>query len=336
MKALFKLFICICLLLCLTACGKDNEKKDPSLTIPDKPTDVETKPDTSKLRKAMDAEKHIAAVSFLGLYEYDSYSSLDDYLNEKNLLENYPFMSEIKRDQFVETEGGELYCIVPLDPNAEVTVYEWIIDEYNDYMGEIGDVLYHEKSGTPIIIKGNVSDIMPNMMVEIIDSNNRKIEYVPYMGQMDGYLSTPKGTPTVYDFTEYNKVIPPQPFDLNILSDRGNWEITYISTNNELIEAYFYFDEDRQVSMSYGVDSTSPMVFYEGSYGVDYYSGLPENALYIYLVKTEDYTDENYPEEIYTVLTFTQRDYDMFVYADYYSEDPLFANDNTKHFVFRY
>lgn len=336
MKCIKYLFV-LCILLTLAACGGNDGNNNPDNNkIPNPSTTNEQQPDCTMLRQAMIETTDIAAVAFLGYNENTSYTNLKSYLNEKNLLENHPFMKEIKKEQFVDTEGDELYCIVPLDPNAEVTVYEWIIDEYNNYEGEIGNVLYHHKTGTPIIVSGNISDMMPNMMIEIIDSNNRKIEYTPHMGLMDGYLAVPETEPTIFDFTEYNKVLPPQPFNLDILSDRKEWEVTFVSTNNELIEANFYFDEDRYMSMSYGTNSTSPEVYYEGNYGIDHYTDLPENAVYIYLEKTVDYSNKDYPDKIYTVLQFVQRDYDVFVYANYHSEDPLFANDQTKQFVFKY
>ena len=54
-----------------------------------------------------------------------------------------------------------------------------------------GKVLYESKSGEPILVQGNISDIMPNLAVSITASNGEKSEnYHPCISLKDGSIST--------------------------------------------------------------------------------------------------------------------------------------------------
>ena len=88
--------------------------------------------------------------------------------------------------------------------------------------------------------------------------------------------------------------------------------------------------------MSYSLDNLSYTVHYQGTYGYPDPEMYPCNALYFNLLKNEDLSNDNCLDHIYTVLTFEQKPFDMFVYASYLDGDRLFVKDETQDIVFGY
>ncbi|MBQ9535365.1 MAG: DUF3298 domain-containing protein [Clostridia bacterium] len=119
--------------------------------------------------------------------------------------ENFPFMTSLPYDHFAEGYLGEqLYMIVPTDPNAKVEVYEWIIDESNDFQGERGQLLYLSADGAPFLLRCNRSDIMPDTQLVITQPDGEVLEWTPFVSLQDGRVQTVSNLKYVYDFTDYD------------------------------------------------------------------------------------------------------------------------------------
>lgn len=151
----------------------------------------------------------ICGVLFLG-YVYggegdnlaDDSAYLEYVLDLSGCTEKFTFLEDISTDRIVEVDGGkEVYCIYPCDENASVTVYEYIMNEANDYIGETGDVLYHSENGEPIILRCNVSEIVSNCQITITDSQGETLEWQPFISLYNGTIGEPWYPPFIYDAT---------------------------------------------------------------------------------------------------------------------------------------
>ena len=200
------------LLLFLTACGGKQVQsgkqvqpgKESMLSIQNRREKKSDKLDA--LRAGAQAEGCICSVAFLGA-ALETGEDIADFLASEEAaqyLDAYPFIREIPPDRWIiHPEGGyEVYCVVPTDPKASVAVNTWDINGANAFRGESGQVLYRSDCGDPILLLGNISDIMPSMDAEIVDSMGGSVSYQPFLSLYDGSLSAPSG---IFDFTLYHE-----------------------------------------------------------------------------------------------------------------------------------
>ncbi len=175
-----------------------------SETIPPKETEaVKTEAETSvpsetileTLRKNL-GEDAFCAVSYLG-YEDGSYYDVMAHIDSLGVWEDFPF-AEVPKENFVSSEGGELYMVIPADRNAVVKVYSAVMDE-TDYTVKPHTLLAEFTDGDPILLKCNVSEIMPNVVLEIT-SDGTTYTYIPCLSGRDGHLVSAEG---VVDFSSY-------------------------------------------------------------------------------------------------------------------------------------
>ena len=96
--------------------------------------------------------------------------------------------SEVKEKYFdeefmvYENVGDELYFIVPIQKNVTINVYSAVMEE--------SDIVKDKLIATtnkPFILKCNISDIIPNIIIEI-KQNNKVYEYSPSISLKDGSL----------------------------------------------------------------------------------------------------------------------------------------------------
>lgn len=94
---------------------------------------------------------------------------------------NYPFLFEIPEEQYVgESDGvAEIFCIIPTNPNASLTVNEWKLDEADSSYGEAGQTFYRRESGEPILLLGNPSNVFPSIQVVIEDPSGAVLDWNP-------------------------------------------------------------------------------------------------------------------------------------------------------------
>lgn len=161
-------------------------------------------------RQVLFDEGCTAGVLFLGYVDgnagdleqdRDYYQSIFEV---QGYLEDFPFLAEIPNSNFVQTKDGqELYCIIPQDDMATVSVNQWIVNETNDFKGEAGEVLYRSESGSPILLKCNVSEIIPDVEVLIVDNKNNQLHWCPSLSGMDGSVVVESADGKLYDFTQY-------------------------------------------------------------------------------------------------------------------------------------
>ncbi|MBQ3009241.1 MAG: hypothetical protein IJD80_06625 [Oscillospiraceae bacterium] len=348
-KKLLAMALVAAMSLSLAACGGGGDDTDKPKPTP-KPTPEIEVLDTGMLKQAM-SDDNAMAVAYLGWCE-DELDKVEDYLTAINMDNgDYSFMFEISEDYRVDAEGDELFCIVPKNDDDTVTISEWIIDEYNDWQGEEGNVLYHKKNdGNPVLLKCNESEIMPNVLITITDTEGNVNRMVPYITQMDGTLTTylDEENP-FYDFSPYAQFMPgwvdgwdnsdnyygdDNVFDIVYLA--GDWSTTVYTDDDMYLDGSFTFDGSGNLSFAYGVSGETYSIYYEGSYYMAEDSALPEDAVILELYLTEDNTDGEHPKSLYTAVTFEMSRYSDYMGMEYQTGDLLFCNEYDTYYELLY
>lgn len=112
-------------------------------------------------------------------------------------------LSDMPETNFVDTAYGcELYLVIPCCDDVCISVSEWLMTEENDYMGAKGDVLYHNDYGAPVLIKCNVSDIMPSTIITI-EHDEETLQWSPSISLKDGSMSRIDNENKIDDLTHY-------------------------------------------------------------------------------------------------------------------------------------
>lgn len=341
-KKLLALVLATVMAVSLAACGGKDKSDKPKPTP--KPTPERTVIDTSMLKQAM-SDNEAMAVAYLGWCE-DELDKVEDYLTAINMdYGDYSFMFEITEDYRIDAKGDELYCIVPKNDDDTVTVSEWIIDEYNDWQGEEGNVLYHKKNdGNPILLKCNESEIVPNVLITITDAKGNVSRIVPYISQMNGALTTClDGENPFYDFSPYARFMPDwgdgwndgaMMFDIEYLL--GSWCTTVYTEDERYLEASFDFYSDGTMDFSYGISGEVYDVYYTGEY---YYANddtLPENTIIFDLYLNENNSEYEVASALYTAVNFEFNAYSDVAGMAYENGDLLFGNEYDSYYQLQY
>lgn len=228
-KQLSALGLSALLALSLTACGGNTDQADNTdSTTPDtsasdgantaNPTDTAQSSTTEDIslttfRDTLKSGEYFCGIAYLG--STVNGATLDALLDEGAYLDDYPFLKDIPESQTIHHDGDEIYCIVPRDHGAKITVQDWITDDNGQ--GKAGETLYESDQGLPLILTCNVSDILPNLLVTV-SSNGETWSYNPCLSLCDGKVDLP-ASPKIYDFSHY------QTDDTTIDADfLGAWE----------------------------------------------------------------------------------------------------------------
>lgn len=206
-----------------------------------------------EVRSLAEANGDICSAILLGYS-----TNIASFLAEMDLTD-YPFISEIPKENYVELPDGgtEIYCIIPTDPSASLAVNEWVMDETNGFYGETGQVLYRSESGDPILLRANPSDVVPSTQVVIVNSAGESLDWNPSISLYDGKMQTPWYSPGVTDITDYES----EPFF-------GWWSVT-LPDSNELTMILNFQRMGNHMSYSYGYGNSDLIAFYTGTWSVD-------------------------------------------------------------------
>ena len=181
-RALTLLLAALVLTGALSACGNaPRPAEEDTLTL---------------LRQEIADSGSLLGVAYLGVMA-DADSDITAWLADSGWTQTFPFLAELTAQQTVTRPGNEVYCIVPADEKAGLTVRAY---DLLDDASPTGDVLYESAGGAPVCLRGNVSDIMPNMEVTVSGAGGETV-YRPALSLMDGAVSVIADGGSVYDFT---------------------------------------------------------------------------------------------------------------------------------------
>lgn len=121
------------------------------------------------------------------------------------------YVNSFPSDSFVSTESGqELYLLLPSDIHGSITISELVLDEANAVLKEGSELYRQDDNLRPILLKCNRSEIMPDVLIRITDSNGELLEWSPFISGMTGSVVTENDTgKAIHDFTDYNKLMHP-------------------------------------------------------------------------------------------------------------------------------
>jgi len=192
MKKAIALLIAAAMICALASCGSGTGQ-----TQHQPEAETETEDDTLKsLRKTIADSGCQMGVAFLGTMDEGDTDVLR-WLKDSGAVEQFPFLADISENEVVTQPGNEMYCIVSADRGAAVTVRTY--DPLSS-VTPVGQVLYEKTEGTPVCLRGNASDIMPNLEVAVSGENGKAV-YQPFISLKDGTVSTETTEGSVYDFT---------------------------------------------------------------------------------------------------------------------------------------
>ena len=156
------------------------------------------------LRDRIDFPQTMFGAAYLGYVEEDSGG---DWLSaaDQAMLEAYPFLAEIDENHIIGSTGY-LYCIVPVDENASVSINRMQWNEKTKTY-ENTEVCYRSESGEPVLLFANLDGVAyeADTQVWITDSSANSCEWWPSFDAMS-YLApciSETGDYLSFDFTEY-------------------------------------------------------------------------------------------------------------------------------------
>lgn len=136
-----------------------------------------------------------------GLFEESFATGFPKWLQKTNsgMLAEYPFIGEIGGERIIG-RAGHLYCIVPMDEKATVSVSR--VDE-----NENSETIYQSEIGDPVLLFANLDDIpsQADTQVVVTDSSGNSCEWRPTLDAQNHIVPNIEadGSYTPFDFTEY-------------------------------------------------------------------------------------------------------------------------------------
>ncbi|MBE7018901.1 MAG: hypothetical protein E7413_03365 [Ruminococcaceae bacterium] len=236
MKNLKKLFCILLSLLLLTSCGATEE--DPSL---------------DNIKEQVQATDKLFGVAYLGAVDGD-FKAVKAYVESQEFIKVYSFIKEIKKSHFVENEGSELYCVVPANSDVSISVYQAEMNEKATQLKKTEELLSKD-DGKPILIRGNISDIMSNLMV-VAKKGDVSVEYSPSLSLENGILDNSEQL--IFEFTPYELMPQFNGLDSSVQWDFcGNWTATVAEANGETYQLNLSVSSDSCVELSFASETVS-------------------------------------------------------------------------------
>ena len=256
MKRFILFLLAFVLVLGLAGC-----KEKPALGGETNKPEVQTEAkELTELKDRIKADGKLIGVAYLGWIEGDAETAKTE-LAKLDYIEDISFIKDIEK--YAENEGYRMYAIVPADNQVTITVCKCEFGE--EYLPYDGEELI--EANEPILVRGNISDTIPNLYV-IAKKGSEKVCYTPVQSGMDGRLENSETK--VYDFTPYDKMsefsgsdeIPDAEFC-------GNWIAFANDGNGEERSLILELNTDGTVSYAYGIGNSEVLERFEGKWKLD-------------------------------------------------------------------
>lgn len=260
-------FVLLCSLL-VTGCAQKpvvpaTKPTEPVVTtkpVEAVPTTMATEPvdPLEALREEMEGTSYAFAVAYIG----DTYEEEKDFpalLQElsPSVCQQYPFLLEISAENIVDLGWGEVYCVIPADPNASVHVYRAVevpVGEW-DYTWEYSELVYESETGAPFLLVCSQVDDLPGVRVSFRSEETAEVVWYPVenMYRQLEPLTNAEGEDVFWDLTSYydqflnyyrsNTDYMRLPTEADLLGKAWGWE--GIALYNDRYTTYLMaFEED--------------------------------------------------------------------------------------------
>ncbi len=224
----------VCILLCLFVLTSCSTPKEENTYL-------------KNIREQVQGADKLLGVAYLGDVEGD-FQTIGEYLDSQEYIKVYPFIKEIKESHFIENEGAELYCVLPADNNVSVTIYETVLNQ-ETAQPEQGEQLFLKKDGKPILLRGNISDIVPNLMI-VAKKDDSEVSFSPSLSLKNGMMDNSRQE--IFEFTPYELMPQFNGTDASVQWEFcGDWTATVTEFNGETYQLNFSAASDSCVELSY-------------------------------------------------------------------------------------
>ena len=260
MKKYILLLLVFVLIVAITGCSKKpvsnngNDVETPGLTL-----SREGEEALSELQEKISADGKLLGVAYLGFIDYDTKFDMEEFKKQEH-IKALPLIENIY--EYAENEGYRIYAIVPADNQVTITVCKCEFGE--EYLPYDGEELI--KANGPILVRGNVSDTIPNLYV-IAKKGSEKVEYTPVQSGMDGRLENNKNK--VFDFTPYDFMAEFSAYDR--VPDAvfcGSWTTIETVADEERV-LILNIEPDGTVNYAYGIGNSEILEQFEGTWELD-------------------------------------------------------------------
>ena len=153
-----------------------------------------------EIQRQLEEGNALCAIAFLGSCD-GSFSEVQAYLEDSGMVDAYPILEGLSEDLFLETAGSELYLIVQRE-DVDISVYEQGMDPETGEM-LTGDLRAVFIAPAPFLLRCNISDIIPNILLTLGSTRGEKLEYSPFISLRDGSVSVTEG---ILDLTDYSLI----------------------------------------------------------------------------------------------------------------------------------
>lgn len=153
------------------------------------------------------------------------------------LCDDLPFLQQIPEQNILGTDGN-LFCIVPTDENATVSVNWRLWDEATETYGE-ETVLYRSEKGDPFLLMTTNTAWCLETEVIITDSNGEVTIWYPFIGEDNRIvpLCDDNGVSLYYDFSPYDRLNYENLIGGAPIEMVGTWELTWTEVEGDRVES---------------------------------------------------------------------------------------------------
>ena len=159
----------------------------------------------SELQKKVSDSGKMLGVAYLGYYDTDTVGAIE-MMKIEEFWDDYAFLEELvdTPQRCALMEGCEWYAVIPAGDHISLEALEYTFNWEAEFIPGVNPAPgWGLASGSPLLLRCNISDIIPNILVRASDGSTT-IEYDPCLSLENGRLSNYDGL--VCDLTPYEQM----------------------------------------------------------------------------------------------------------------------------------
>ena len=229
--------------------GTENPEDTGTLTAPEATQDTQKDQEMDdsaiaslvSLRQALVETPQQFAVAYFGYALPDGSIPVNPYAVMESaapqLCDDLPFLLQIPEQNILGTDG-HLFCIVPTDEEATVSVNWSPWDESTQTFGE-ATVLYRSEKGDPILLMTTNTGWCMETEVIITDSSGEVTIWYPFIDEDNriAALCDDNGNSLYYDFSPYDRLNYENLTGGAPIEMVGTWELTWTEVEGDRVES---------------------------------------------------------------------------------------------------